>query len=646
WTIKDYFHDWRNDPAVWAAHSVGESIAAQSALQADDDVSVNAVGEFFYSVIGALQAPGAFDQLIPEDDVYPLPLAGDGDELLIVGPGNQALIAEHSRMFGEQAIERFQRGDALAAAVVRLDGEQVRERQGMTASYTTDNSSTLLTRNERVAGDTSPPVPLPARGRWEGLLLVEQAGTYSLALAGLTGTELEVDGKTANPLHIDLELGPHHLVVAGRLTGEPIEFRWEPPLMPTERIPAKNLWLSPEGPRGLWGQAFEGVDGTGAVSRSRIDPSIDFTIGQPEAQRPRLLRWSGYIDVPEDGLYVLGVDAASDWELRVSGRVLSEPARRLYMTQGWHKIEMEIVDPGSAMHVRLHWARPGTDSETVPSGHLVPPWTLSADQVSEADLAEVRFRDVHPDPVGAQVDHPIASAASGGTIALAGASGEVWIWRTGGTGHSLDLGHAISDIAVGPHGDVIALDPAGRLIEVNLSGSPAVLVEDEKLASARGLDIGEDGSVVVAGTASDQLLRLNRAGLVPVDSPPVVQPIDVLVIDPQRTVVVDVDPMSVRLLNGDRTKWELPLSPATTVSGPHLARLGDHVLVTDPVAGSVLVLDLQGQIVGSHTLLLGDGQPASPVGVAVTAAGSVFVADTTNEQILEFRTGLLPAPPG
>ena len=35
WTIKGYFHDWRNDGRVWAAHSIGETLASQVAGDAE-----------------------------------------------------------------------------------------------------------------------------------------------------------------------------------------------------------------------------------------------------------------------------------------------------------------------------------------------------------------------------------------------------------------------------------------------------------------------------------------------------------------------------------------------------------------------------------------------------------------------------------
>lgn len=222
---------------------------------------------------------------------------------------------------------------------------------------------------------------------------------------------------------------------------------------------------------------------------------------------------------------------------------------------------------------------------------------------------------------------------------MAGASGEIWIRRGDEPDIRLDLGHDISDIGVEPDGVVIALDPAGRLVEVQHRAEQTVLAEDAKLRGARGVHVSSEGAVLVAGTSSDRLFTLAAGGgLAPMTGPWTLrQPIDALVVDDRRAVVIDGEPYRVRLLDADATHWTVPLLPAVTLSGPHLAQRGDQVFVTEPVGGHVLQLDMRGRIVATYRLQVNEHERAHPVGIAVTEDGLILVADVSHNRVLSFR---------
>lgn len=639
WTVKDYFHDWRNDARVWAAHSIGETVAARTAANAAEDQTVRAIGEFFNSPVGGLLAPNAYDVEILPDEVYPLALAGDQDEMLIVGPAHRALLAEYGRVFGADTITEVRRDDELGLAVVRLTAEAVRARQGLTAVYETA-AGEIMTRDERTPGGpvASLPVPLPARGTWHGLVVIDAPGRYRFELTGADDVEVTLDGADVGTDPVPVQSGPHHLVLSGSLTGQgAVDLRWQPDGGESEPIPPGRLWLSGDGPHGLWGQAFGGADGSGELSRARLDPVVDFALGQSEAARPRLIRWTGYLEVPAGGLYRLGVNAATDWTLTIDGRELDRPSETLHLAAGLHQVRLEMVDIGPGLRVALVWAPPGREQQPVPSTALSPPWVLTSDQAAAVLASHPELIVVEPDVVDMGVPDAVAVAQSGDTLAVAGAAGDVVVRRGGAEAVRSEVASEISDVGIGPGGGVVVLDPAGRLVAV---GAPSeVVADDQLLRGARGLTMDEDGTVVVAATAAGRLLRADpAAGLVESDDePPLGQPVDVLMVD-GGMLVVEAEPHRVRLLAAGEAAWELPLLPTTTAAGPHLAAVGGRLFVTDPAGGHVLELDGRGRIVATYRLLLEGGIRARPVGIAATADGTLLVADPTHG-LLSFRPG-------
>lgn len=643
WTIKDYFRDWKQDPRAWAAHSVGETIAARTA-GATTDEEVWASGTYFHSVIGRLLAPATIDKQILDDDVYPVMLSGERDVVLLVSTQHRALVAEYGRRFGDADLTAHQRGDQTAITVIGLSAEAVRAQQGLTATYRTPGAAQtpdLLTRDERRPGHDLPQLPLPVEGRWEGILMVDRAGQHRFTVQNASDSTATVDGSVVGEGGVRLELGPHHVVFTGGIGAEgPIQIQWEPPDGNWQPIPPQHLWLSPQGPQGLWGEGFRAPDGSGTAFRGRLDASLDFTLGGLDAESPSLLRWTGYLDAPGDGLYVFGSDNASDWALTIDGRSVTQGAETLHLTSGLHEITFEVRSRGSSTPVRLYWEPPGSERETVPAEALLPPWAPTQGEIDALTDATPPFVTVGPTRADTGIRDPIAVAAAGQTVAVAGQTGELWVRRGDGGIWRRDLGHEISDVAVGPGGAVIVLDPRGRVVSVAEGDDPRLLAEDSLLGNARGLDAAPDGAVLVAATGRGMVVTLGADGELtsqPADPGPR-QPVDLLALGDGLLAIAGAEPHGVRIL-GDDGGTVLPVLPTDTSTGPHLARLDDRLFHTDPSASQVIEFNEQGRITAIYRLERATGERAKPIGIAVSSDGTIFVADSAEGEVLTFSPG-------
>ncbi|MFN3335576.1 MAG: hypothetical protein ACK47M_24020, partial [Caldilinea sp.] len=84
-----------------------------------------------------------------------------------------------------------------------------------------------------------------------------------------------------------------------------------------------------------------------------------------------------------------------------------------------------------------------------------------------------------------------------------------------------------------------------------------------------------------------------------------------------------------------------PMAIANTVDSPHLAVGADGALyITEPESGRILLRDAQGEAVGAWNLSALLGRPVRPVGIAVTADGVVWVADSGGGTLIALEGAL------
>lgn len=156
-------------------------------------------------------------------------------------------------------------------------------------------------------------------------------------------------------------------------------------LRPTPAISGRPA--EPGGGDGLVGTYFDSATG---AHISRIDPTVDFDwdIGTPaEGIAPDhfSVRWEGWLEVPQDGLYALHVVSDDGARLWLDGKLLIdawedraavESTARVSFKAGYaYTLKLEYFDRGGEAIARLLWSTPTLAKEPVPQSqlHSAPP---------------------------------------------------------------------------------------------------------------------------------------------------------------------------------------------------------------------------------------------------------------------------------
>jgi hypothetical protein len=135
---------------------------------------------------------------------------------------------------------------------------------------------------------------------------------------------------------------------------------------------------------GLQGEYFQKAGGNGTVLLKRLDATIDFDSGlewpaELAGQRPRSVRWSGWIKPPLSGAYRLHAPAATRAKLFVANLAFDGPAAadaRIELAAGRFypvRIEVDLPEQSSADRLRLEWTAPHGARYVVPRPLLFQP---------------------------------------------------------------------------------------------------------------------------------------------------------------------------------------------------------------------------------------------------------------------------------
>jgi DNA-binding beta-propeller fold protein YncE/4-amino-4-deoxy-L-arabinose transferase-like glycosyltransferase len=246
------------------------------------------------------------------------------------------------------------------------------------------------------------------------------------------------------------------------------------------------------------------------------------------------------------------------------------------------------------------------------------------------------------------------------------------------------------DVAVGPKGDIFAVDRVTRRVEhVGAEGERIGTIRDPvNLQDPRALALGPDGNLYVLESSANEVIVYTPAGLrlrdialpgggyfpssLTVDAAGAVlvadtgrsrvvriapdgsnrivgggsdsravldQPTDVAVTAAGEILVADGVKPRVVVFGPDlayRREWAVPATPV--FPGRHLLVTGDSVIVSVPDQQRVVRYTLDGRELGD----IGAGQMVQPVGLAVDAGGTTLhVADAKAQGIYRFT---LPTP--
>jgi RHS repeat-associated protein len=154
--------------------------------------------------------------------------------------------------------------------------------------------------------------------------------------------------------------------------------------------------------QGLQGAYYSNPNLSGRPTATRTDTTVNFSWGAggpatlPGVTSNFSVRWSGLLDVPQNGSYTLmtgatsgtrltidGGQAISNWKDQPLTLVSSQP---IALTKGEHQITLDYYVKTSTADVQLEWRCPGCGTpiatEVIPTDNLLPNWENQTSTVS------------------------------------------------------------------------------------------------------------------------------------------------------------------------------------------------------------------------------------------------------------------------
>lgn len=541
-----------------------------------------------------------------------------------------------------------------------------------------------------------PPLPPPFYAELTAALSIPEAGTYSFSAdVGASPVTLKLDEMLVldtqlglSQSAIRLAQGIYRLTLTYRSGGLPADaaIYWQPPgATAPAPLPTPALHVPALDDVGLLGDYRAGRDPNGMTVTQRKDRVIGFDFGLAQ---PFNVHWQGNLGIARAGEYLLATLTDGPNELLVDGqRVLdgsadagaakADPAYNeglIYLTPGWHTIDVRYTPQSEAPEFRLLWQPPGAGPSELTSRYLLP----TTGQVSLADhtpppapplldpaLGDDSFAltraasawqpDVRIPPAGLE-PLPLETLWTAGAgcgagvdqfnaphgLAFAPSTGQLYVADTGNRRVQvldLDGGFATAltsadfaepvDVAFAPDGALLVLDAvAGPIHRIGADGATLALPVQTSFYRPRGFDAGSDGAIAVADTGGGRVVTLTADGAVQQQFGGIDtllargQPVDALL---GASALWAVSAEDGRLHNLTIDGGLTAVQPTNTIDGPKLAALPTGgLLVSDPLRRTFTTFTANGQPRQQFGYL---EQLVTPAGVATLAIGdSLYIA--------------------
>jgi hypothetical protein len=676
-----YFNRQAGDFASWNAFSAPETIAGRKMAELGPDYL------YFLSPFLAnhpttrLLAPNVTQQLpLNLPDALPIRQPPDRPVALFIHPDDAGVFEQAQRLYPNARFE-VARGPAPegdgppVVYFVNLQPADLAAIQGVDLTYRPGSSL------DPPAEENSPGIPLstgraltiratwpvdsPAKSGfvadWTGTLYAPYYGPYSFRLVTPGPSRLEIDG---NPIlagsgeqitGLTLAEGNHTFHLQAESAAGEVALYWQPPGQTETLIPQWALYAPPVISHGLLGTFYANDRWEGQPALQRIDPFLDTYFHFTPLRRPYTVEWVGALDVPQSGLYRLGLRAVAEAQLWLDDQLLvtttapdqlTETA--LNLTAGLHDLRVRFKDNVDRSRIHLLWQTPTGPFGPIPTENLWPPLgrypqktePLPQVQTSPLDLIWVTTLGSPGDQPGQFFEPRDVAVLANGSLAVADTvNRRVQIFPMGRdplftpqltpalilTGDDLPFEEPLA-VGVNSRDELLILDSTHQWVYrydaagnfIDRFGGPAAF-----LFHPRGLTVFDDDTVALADTGKSRLAFFSADGapagsLGGMGSGPgqFSEPTDVLR-DAQGTYFV-AEAMNNRIQRVDAGgqplgQWAIP--PAYAFDGPHLAFGPDgSIFVTESQSRSLLRYAPDGTLLDQWQTI-GPISLAAPVGI-------------------------------
>ena len=689
WNV--YFGQQAGDAAVWQSFSAAETLVGQQ-VAAMGEEPVYYFSPFFYDHpcirFHAPAGPGSVRKVMPLPDALPAREPGARPVVYFIHP-DERWVYDWARQLYPGAEFRNLPEDAHYPTVVymvRLGTEDVVSLQGLTARYWSgDDDSNAPAASGRapfvdLRWPAEAPLELPFVAAWDGVLYAPSYGQYTLSLHAPDEVRLSLDGVqitgsrvlTATPL---LAQGNHYLNLWARGAPGSVQLFWQPPGQEQSLVPGWVLYRPPVTANGLLGRYFANPDWRGAPALARIDPLLDIYFHLTPLPRPYSVEWSGELEVPQDGLYRLGLRAVDRASLYLDSQLVLETKvadvyteASLTLSHGLHPLRVTFQDLSGRTRIHLYWMRPGAEREIIPMRYLWPssasaqaaPTVQPTAQPAEFPPLDLTYLASwgQPGQQAGQFQEPRDLAIIGDTLFVAD-TGNRRVqaftldgrWRTAWSGGTEPFQEPLA-LEVDREQRLLVLDSLpGWIYRFDASGQflDRFGGPDLGLYHPRGMAILPGDILAVADTGGGRLVFFNLEGALlgqmgnPGDAPgQLSEPTDVLMDRFGLYYVLEAYSHRLQLLDswgGSLGLWQIPASIA--YDGPHMTWAPDgSLLMTAPEERAILRYTPDGRLLNRWSDA--SGFPLrKPVGIYLDMTrGRLFVTDTQAHQVHLFQVEL------
>ncbi len=525
----------------------------------------------------------------------------------------------------------------------------------------------------------APPAPASQllTAEWNGVLYAPRYGPYSFRLTTPGAGLLEIDGNTLlegqgeQLTGLPLAQGNHSIRVKAAVAPGQATLAWQPPGQGESLVPAWALFVPPVVNHGLLGTYYPNDRWEGQPALQRIDPFLDMYFHFTPLPRPYTVEWRGSLDVPQSGLYRLGLKAVPEAQLYLDGNLLvATPTPNEYfdaavtLEAGLHDLVVRYKDNADRSRIHLYWTLPSGQSGPIPAENLWPPLgrypVRTAPAVEPVKMFSLKLNwlaslgDPGDQPGQFLEPRDVAVLGNGNLVVADTINRRVQLFDPQGTplasltGDDLPFEEPLA-VAVNSRDEILVLDStlqwvyrydsAGNLL--NRFGGPSAF-----LFHPRGLTVFADDSVAVADTGSSRLTFFSADG-VPAGSlgglgsgpGQLNEPTDVLRDAQGAYFVAEAENNRIQRLDAGGnplTQWAIP--DTYGFNGPHLAFGPDgSIFMTESQSRSLLRYAPDGSLL-EQWQTIGPVNLAGPVGLYIDLrTNRLYLTDVLTHQVHVFE---------
>ncbi len=682
-----YFIDQHNDFASWNAFSTPETVVGQQMAELGPDHAY-LISPFFtdHPSIRFLAPDATNRRPLELPNALPIRTTPSQTVTLFIHPDDE-IVFEQARNLYPNADFNTITSDSIdkrtVVHMVNISPTDVASLQGLDLTYVLKDSTIPLpvqairVPNINATWPQDSPLPTDFLAEWTGILYVPKYETHNLRLVAPSVAKLEIDdfvvmeGEGEQTATLRLPAGNHkiHLLAEGG-DGE-IGLYWQPIGGNEMLIPQQSFYGHPITNNGLKGTFYSNDNWEGSPVLERIDPELNTYFHLIPLNRPYSVEWSGWVDAPQGGNYILGLRAVHEAQLFINGEFVlttSSPNQlteaSLILEAGLHDILIRFKDTTDRSRIHLTWTRPDGQFEPIPTENLWPPLGRPPESIAESQpqieiqsliLQHLRsFGGFGVEPGQFNQPRDIAVQSNGNIIIADTANRRVQMLDALGNFIQMlpdeDLPYEEPLAVVTNSQDEIFVlestlqwvyryDVAGNLLG-RFAGPEA------RLFHPRGMALLNDTTIAVSDTGGGRTVLFNPDGSIQGqigirgEAPgQFIEPTDIIKDDQENYFIVEAEINRLQYVDAQGrplNQWNIP--PAYGLDGPHLAAGPDNsIFMTSFQTRSLIryapngnLLD-QWQIIGPVSLV-------APIGIYFDdTTNHLYVSDVQTHQVHVFE---------